>query len=319
MEQAAPRSQHQTVLLEEALDALAIVGARTRQTYVDGTFGRGGHSRAILARLDSQGRLLAFDKDPEAVAVGRTLEDPRFEIVHESFAALNEELAHRQIGKLAGVLFDLGVSSPQIDDAQRGFSFRHDGPLDMRMDPSRGQSAATWLSGATQEELREVIHNYGEERFALQIAKAIVARRTERPLSRTRELAALVAGVVRTREKGQDPATRTFQAIRIHVNQELTELEQGLTQAMNALAIGGRLVVISFHSLEDRIVKRFMQALAKPQEPPIRLPLKASELPLPHVRLLRKKTPSAAEVAENPRARSGVLRAAEKLREEEPQ
>jgi len=318
MQQAAPEPQHRTVLLDETLQALAIVGERASQTYVDGTFGRGGHSRAILARLDSEGRLLAFDKDPEAVAVGRGVTDSRFTIVHESFTVLSQEMARRNIGKLAGVLLDLGVSSPQIDDARRGFSFRYDGPLDMRMDPSRGESAAEWLRGATQEELREVIRDYGEERFALQIAKAIVARRAERPLSRTRELAALVASVVRTREKGQDPATRTFQAIRIHVNQELTELEQGLTQAMDALAVGGRLVVISFHSLEDRIVKRFMQALAKPDQPPIRLPIRASELPPPRVRLLRKQIPSLAEVVQNPRARSAVLRAAEKLREKGP-
>ncbi len=304
---------HHTVMLRQAVDALAIDGARAAGVYVDGTFGRGGHSRAILQRLGGQGRLIAFDKDPEAVAAGRGIEDPRFEMIHASFTELRPALAARQIREIDGILLDLGVSSPQIDDARRGFSFRQDGPLDMRMNPLAGMSAAQWLDTASQEELREVIRDYGEERFALQIAKAIVARRAERPISTTRELAALVAGVVRTREKGQDPATRTFQAIRIYINQELAELEQGLKSAMDLLGAGGRLVVISFHSLEDRIVKRYLQQLARPTEPPAHLPIRARDLPKPQIRLVAKSKPDAAEIASNPRSRSAVMRVAERL------
>ncbi len=313
MEQAVPQFAHRTVLLDEALGALAIDGERREGVYIDGTFGRGGHSRAILARLSESGRLIAFDRDPEAVAAAGTIRDTRFSIVHTSFAQLADELARLGIEAVSGVLFDLGVSSPQIDDAQRGFSFRNDGPLDMRMDPTRGEPASAWLARASVDEIREVISDYGEERFAFQIAKALVARRAERPLSSTRELAALVAGVVRTREKGQDPATRTFQAIRIYINQELAELEQGLTAAMDALAPGGRLVVISFHSLEDRIVKRFLNALANPAQPPARLPIKAMDLPRATIRRARKLSPGSAEISANPRARSAVMRVAEKL------
>ena len=313
METALLHREHRPVLVDETLRALAIDGARRSATYVDGTYGRGGHSRAILAQLGDRGRVIAFDKDPSAVAHARTLADPRLEIIHASFAELARELARRSVTEVAGVLFDLGVSSPQIDDATRGFSFRNDGPLDMRMDPTRGEPASQWLARAPLDELKGVIRDYGEERFALQIAKALVARRAERPLSTTRELATLVASAVRTREKGQDPATRTFQAIRIHINQELAELEQGLSQAMSALAPGGRLVVISFHSLEDRIVKRFMQRLARPVEPPARLPVRAADLPPALARVARRVMPGAAEIAANPRARSAVLRVAEKL------
>ncbi len=304
---------HQTVMLGQAVEALAIDEARAAGVYVDGTFGRGGHSRAILQRLSAGGRLIALDKDPEAIAAARSIGDPRFEIVHASFSTLREVLSERGITSVDGILLDLGVSSPQIDDPERGFSFRHDGPLDMRMNPLHGLSAAQWLERASQEEIREVIRDYGEERFALQIAKAIVARRAERPLSTTRELASLVAGVVRTREKGQDPATRTFQAIRIYINQELAELEQGLVVAMDALGSRGRLAVISFHSLEDRIVKRFLQRLARPAEPPLYIPIKARDLPVASIRLLARQLPATDEVALNPRARSAVMRVAERL------
>lgn len=232
--------QHRTVLLDEAVNALI---TRADGVYVDGTFGRGGHSRAILGRLGEAGRLIAFDKDPLAIATAQTVNDARFSIVHESFASLRDELASRGVGRVSGVLLDLGVSSPQFDDPQRGFSFRADGPLDMRMDPTRGESAADWLARATVQELTEVIRDYGEERFAFQIAKALVARRAESdrlgPLDSTGELAQIVANVVKTREKGKDPATRTFQAIRIHVNQELAELQVVLEAALSLLEQGG--------------------------------------------------------------------------------
>ncbi|MEQ5839872.1 16S rRNA (cytosine(1402)-N(4))-methyltransferase [Paraburkholderia acidicola] len=306
--------QHRTVLLEEAVDALL---TRADGVYVDGTFGRGGHSRAVLGRLGEAGRLIAFDKDPLAIATAQQIADPRFEIVHESFASLRDALAARGVGRVSGVLLDLGVSSPQIDDPERGFSFRADGPLDMRMDPTRGESAADWLARATVQELTEVIRDYGEERFAFQIAKALVARRAESdrlgPLVSTGELAEIVANVVKTREKGKDPATRTFQAIRIHVNQELAELQVVLEAALSLLEQGGRLVVISFHSLEDRIVKRFMQAHASAPVLDRRLPIRAADLPSPPLKLRGRVFASDAEVAANPRARSAVMRIAERI------
>jgi 16S rRNA (cytosine1402-N4)-methyltransferase len=307
-------TQHRTVLLGEAVDALV---TRTDGVYVDGTFGRGGHSRAILGRLGEGGRLIAFDKDPQAIATAGEIADPRFAIVHQSFASLRDELASRGVGRVSGVLLDLGVSSPQFDDPQRGFSFRADGPLDMRMDPTRGESAADWLARATVQELTEVIRDYGEERFAFQIAKALVARRAESehlgPLRSTGELAQIVANVVKTREKGKDPATRTFQAIRIHVNQELAELQVVLEAALAQLEQGGRLVVISFHSLEDRIVKRFMQAHASAPAVDRRLPIRAVDLPSPPLKLLGRVFPGDEEVAGNPRARSAVMRIAERV------
>ncbi|HTH59581.1 MAG TPA: 16S rRNA (cytosine(1402)-N(4))-methyltransferase RsmH [Paraburkholderia sp.] len=307
-------TQHRTVLLGEAVDALV---TRTDGVYVDGTFGRGGHSRAILGRLGETGRLIAFDKDPQAIATAGEIADPRFAIVHQSFASLRDELQSRGVGRVSGVLLDLGVSSPQFDDPQRGFSFRADGPLDMRMDPTRGESASDWLARATVQELTEVIRDYGEERFAFQIAKALAARRAESdrlgPLRSTGELAQIVANVVKTREKGKDPATRTFQAIRIHVNQELAELQVVLEAALAQLEQGGRLVVISFHSLEDRIVKRFMQAHASAPAVDRRLPIRAVDLPSPPLKLLGRVFPSEAEVAENPRARSAVMRIAERV------
>jgi 16S rRNA (cytosine1402-N4)-methyltransferase len=302
---------HEPVLLEPALKALAL---KVDGLYVDATFGRGGHSREILARLGPAGRLLALDRDLLAVAVGRAWGDGRFAIEHAPFSRLAEVLAARGLGQVDGVLLDLGVSSPQLDEGGRGFSFRLDAPLDMRMDTTRGETVAQWLVRATQHELTEVIRDYGEERFAHAVAKAIVAARAGQPVARTGELAALVEKAVRTREPGQHPATRTFQALRIFVNQELEELALVLPQALEALAPGGRLVVISFHSLEDRIVKRFLRDAAQPGRLPARLPLRADQLPPPRLRLVAKaQRPDAAEVARNPRARSAVMRVAEKL------
>ena len=306
--------QHRTVLLDEAVDALV---TRPDGIYVDGTFGRGGHSRAVLARLAPAGRLIAFDKDPRAIETAQRIEDARFSIVHDSFASMQGALAARGIEKVSGVLLDLGVSSPQVDDPERGFSFRADGPLDMRMDPTRGESAAEWLARASLQELTEVIRDYGEERFAFQIAKALVARRAESdrlgPLDTTGELSQIVGHVVKTREKGKDPATRTFQAIRIHVNQELADLQVVLDEALSLLEQGGRMVVISFHSLEDRIVKRFMQAHASAPAVDRRLPIRAVDLPSPPLKVIGRKFPSDAEVVANPRARSAVMRIAERI------
>jgi 16S rRNA (cytosine1402-N4)-methyltransferase len=311
-EQAVPEMQHRTVLLEQAVDALAIEGARADGIYVDGTFGRGGHSRRILERLGPKGRLIAFDKDPQAIANANTIADARFEIVHDSFATMAEALAARGVLQVDGILLDLGISSPQVDDAARGFSFRFDGPLDMRMDTTRGISAAEWLATEAEQTIGKVIKDYGEERFAFQIAKAIAARRAIEPISSTRQLAAIVAHAVKTREKGKDPATRTFQAVRIYINKELEELEVGLGAALQKLGPQGRLAVISFHSLEDRIVKRFMAAKANAPQPDRRLPIRAVDLPQPELKLLAKMKPSDAEIAANPRARSAIMRVAER-------
>jgi 16S rRNA (cytosine1402-N4)-methyltransferase len=301
---------HRTVLLAEAVGALNV---RQEGVYVDATFGRGGHSRAILAQLGPQGRLIALDRDPQAVAAG-DWSDARFSLVHAPFSRLGEVLREEGVGAIDGALLDLGVSSPQLDDAGRGFSFRFDAPLDMRMDTTRGETAAQWLAHAKQEEIAGVLKDYGEERFAHAIAKALVAARTGEPVTTTRQLAALVAQAVRTREPGQHPATRTFQALRILVNQELEELSLVLPQAVDALKPGGRLVVISFHSLEDRIVKRFLRDAAQPDRLPARLPLRAAELPQPRLRLVGKpQRPAAAETNVNPRARSAVMRVAEKI------
>jgi 16S rRNA (cytosine1402-N4)-methyltransferase len=300
---------HRPVLLSEAVEALAI---RTNGIYLDGTFGRGGHSRAILERLGPSGRLIALDRDPEAEQAARALKDPRFSFFRSQFSSLSKTLEAAGVRFVNGMLFDLGVSSPQIDDPQRGFSFRADGPLDMRMDPSSGPSAAEWLASAEEKTIREVIRDYGEERFAKQIAAAIVAARSSEPLRRTRQLADLVGKAVRTREPGQDPATRTFQALRIHLNRELEEVSLMLPQALSRLAPQGRLALISFHSLEDRIVKRFLQAQARP-EVPRRLPLRASEMPQPALKLVgRGARASEAEIQANPRARSATLRVAER-------
>jgi 16S rRNA (cytosine1402-N4)-methyltransferase len=303
---------HIPVLLNPAVDALAI-DARPDGTFVDATFGRGGHSRLILERLGPGGRLIAIDRDPDALVAAKALSDPRFTPAQARFSELQATLAALRAGEADGVLFDLGVSSPQLDDPRRGFGFRGDGPLDMRMDPTRGTSAAEWLEQADEAEIRGVISNYGEERFAKQIAKAIVAARRGGPLRRTGELAAVVAAAVRTREPGQNPATRTFQALRIHVNQELEELSLALPQALAALRASGRLAVISFHSLEDRIVKNFMRSGARPTLPE-RLPVRAREMPPARLRIVGPpQRPGPGEIAANPRARSAVLRVAEKL------
>jgi len=302
---------HVPVLLHPAVDALAI-DSRPDGTFVDATFGRGGHSRLILERLGPNGRLIAIDRDPDAVAAALTVHDPRFTCVHARFSELQATLDALQASGVDGVLFDVGVSSPQLGDARRGFGFGVDGPLDMRMDPTRGVAAADWLERADEAEIREVISNYGEERFAKQIAKAIVAARRGGSLRRTGQLAAVVAAAVRTREPGQNPATRTFQAVRIHVNQELEELSLALPQALAVLRRSGRLAVISFHSLEDRIVKNFMRSAAHPAVPE-RLPLRARELPQPRMRIIGSpRKPGPAEIEVNPRARSAVLRVAEK-------
>jgi 16S rRNA (cytosine1402-N4)-methyltransferase len=301
---------HAAVLEEQAVEGLRV---RSGGCYVDCTFGRGGHSRRILARLGAAGRLLALDRDPLAVAAGGDIDDARFRILHGRFSRLRELAADAAITLADGILLDLGVSSPQLDDPARGFSFRHDAPLDMRMDPGTGASAAEWLAGASEQQIREVIRNHGEERFAKQIAAAIVAARARGPVGTTRQLAAIVAKAVPTREPQQDPATRTFQALRIHVNQELEELSLALPQCVELLAPGGRLVVISFHSLEDRIVKRFMRDHARPDRLPPRLPLRASELPPARLKVLgRAVRPSSAEIAANPRARSAIMRIAER-------
>ena len=297
---------HTTVLLQEAVDALV---HDPQGSYLDATFGRGGHSRAILARLGPNARLCAFDQDPQAVQSAQDLlPDPRFSIRHVPFSSLRDWPA----ASLSGVLLDIGVSSPQIDQAERGFSFRHDGPLDMRMDPTRGRSVHQWLVTASQEEIAGVIRDHGEERFAVQIAKAIVARREERgaPAS-TAELAQLVAGTVKTREPGQDPATRTFQAFRIHINAELEELQQALEASIHALQPGGRLVVISFHSLEDRIVKQFIARHSR-EVFDRRQPF--APAPALHLKALGRVRPSAAEVSANPRSRSAIMRVAERTR-----
>jgi 16S rRNA (cytosine1402-N4)-methyltransferase len=280
--------------------------------YVDGTFGRGGHSAAILARLGVRGRLLALDQDPAAHA-DRALQDPRLELIHARFSTMARQLAARGITKVAGVLLDLGVSSPQLDEARRGFSFAKDGPLDMRMDTSRGETAAEWVNRADEEEIREVIRTYGEERFAKAVAAAIVDARRVEPFSTTRQLAEVVGRAVRTREPGQHPATRTFQAVRIHVNQELEELEVTLPQAAALLEPGGRLAVISFHSLEDRVVKNFIRARSTGDTLPKGVPVRAKDIPPAELKPIGKALkPSEAEIRRNPRARSAVLRVAEK-------
>ena len=302
---------HVTVLLEEAVEALAI---KADGVYMDATFGRGGHSRRILAELNEKGRLIAVDRDPDAIDAGRAINDSRFRLVHRAFGEIAEAAHEAGAYDVDGILFDIGVSSPQIDDGERGFSFRHDAPLDMRMDTTQGETAAEWLARAEIREITEVIRDYGEERFAFQIAKKVVAARLEQPIVTTGQFAALVRATVRTREPGQDAATRSFQALRIHTNQELGQLEIALPQALDLLKPGGRLVVISFHSLEDRIVKNFMREQSTADSLPKNLPLRADQLPKPKLRLVGKAVKaSAAEVAANPRARSAVMRVAEKI------
>ena len=307
---------HITVLLEEAVEALAV---RADGCYLDGTFGRGGHSRLILQKLGPDGRLLGFDKDPQAIATGQSLaaEDGRFVIVQRSFAELGSEAQSRGIqGKVSGVLLDLGVSSPQLDDPERGFSFMNDGPLDMRMDPTRGVSAAEFIATAPVEEIARVFKEYGEERFSKRMAAAVVARREVQPFERTADLAEVLKVANPAWEKGKNPATRAFQGLRIHVNNELGDLEAGLEAALDVLEIGGRLVVISFHSLEDRIVKLFMRKLVKGEADnmPRNLPIRHQAFE-PRIKLIGKaQFASDEETRANPRSRSAVMRVAEKLR-----
>lgn len=302
---------HRPVLLVEAIDALNV---KEDGIYVDCTFGRGGHSRAILERLGVRGRLVALDRDPQAVQAAAGIRDPRFAIHHASFSRLDEVLATEGVERVDGVLLDLGVSSPQVEDPERGFSFRLDGPLDMRMDTTRGITAEQWLARASEDDIREVIKTYGEERFAGPIARAIVAARSRGALRTTGQLAQVVGQAVRTREPGQDPATRTFQAVRIFINQELEELPLGLAQALAHLARGARLVVITFHSLEDRLVKRFLRTHSQPAPVPRGLAVRESERAPAKLRLVGKpRRPGAAEVALNPRSRSATLRVAERL------
>lgn len=301
--------KHTSVLLDEAVNGLNI---RPDGIYIDGTFGRGGHSRLILSQLGAEGRLIAIDRDPQAIEASKTINDPRFSIIHGPFSDLSQYVHDLElVGSIDGILLDLGVSSPQLDDAERGFSFMRDGPLDMRMDPTRGYSAAEWLMKAEADDIAWVLKTFGEERFAKRIARAIVERNRELPMTRTKELADLIVNASPFREKHKHPATRSFQAIRIYINSELEEIERALDGALEVLAEDGRLSVISFHSLEDRIVKRFIRQHSRGPQVPAGLPLTEEQL-LAHggrsLKSLGKMKPSDSEVAENPRARSSVLR-----------
>lgn len=305
--------KHTTVLLDEAVNGLNI---RPDGIYIDGTFGRGGHSRLILSQLGPKGQLLAIDRDPQAIAAAEAIDDTRFSIIHGPFSSLATYVEERGLsGKIDGILLDLGVSSPQLDDAERGFSFMRDGPLDMRMDPTRGQSAAQWLQTADEADIAWVIKTYGEERFGKRIARAIVERNRELPMTRTKELAQVVTQAMPVKDKFKHPATRTFQAVRIWVNSELDEIEQALKGSLEVLATGGRLSIISFHSLEDRIVKRFMRENSRGPQVPAGLPMTEEQLNKlggRQLKALGKLMPGEAEVAENARARSSVLRIAER-------
>lgn len=308
--------KHTTVLLDEAVNGLNI---RQDGIYIDGTFGRGGHSRLILSQLGAEGRLLAIDRDPQAIAAAQQIDDPRFSIIHGPFSGVADYVRERGLsGQIDGILLDLGVSSPQLDDPERGFSFMRDGPLDMRMDPTRGQSAAQWLMQAEEQDIAWVLKTYGEERFAKRIARAIVERNREQPMTRTKELAEVVAAATPIKDKFKHPATRTFQAVRIWVNSELDEIEQALNGALDALAPGGRLSVISFHSLEDRLVKRFMREQSRGPQVPAGLPMTEEQLRKlggRQLKALGKLMPGELEVGDNPRARSSVLRIAERTQE----
>lgn len=303
---------HQTVLLREAVDALV---TRRSGFYVDGTFGRGGHSRAVLEVLDADGRLLGVDKDPRAAAAAEELAmgEPRFRFYHGSFAQLPHQLRRMGIGAVDGILLDLGVSSPQLDEAERGFSFQHDGPLDMRMDTSSGETAAEWLARAAEADIADVLYEYGEERFSRRIARAIVRERAIAPIDTTARLATIVAEANPRWEKHKHPATRAFQGIRIYINRELEDLRDLLDKALALLADGGRLVVISFHSLEDRMVKRYMRDMSRGEQLPPGLPVRDHELNR-RMRLVGKAVRAGkAEVAANVRARSAIMRVAEKM------
>lgn len=317
MRQTAPNPSaepaHRTVLLHQAVDHLL---TDPDGVYLDATFGRGGHSREILRRLSPRGRLIAIDRDPQAVAAAAQIQDARFVMVHAAFAEFARVLHAQGVQQVAGLLFDLGVSSPQLDQPERGFSFRGDGPLDMRMDTSSGQTAAEFLAKASVDEIATVLRDYGNERAAVQIAKKIVARRSAgSPVARSGELAALVATAVKSREPGQDPATRTFQALRIHVNAELAQIEAALSQVLPVLQLGGRLVVISFHSLEDALVKRYIQSHARPPAVDRRQPYVPgmSQAFVPALEEVARLRPSEVEVRSNPRARSAMLRVAKRV------
>ena len=309
---------HVTVLLEEAVDSL---GVKPSGVYIDGTFGFGGHSRLILEKLDENGRLIAFDKDMSAVTTGQTIKNKNFHITHSRFSRIKQELEKLGVSQADGILLDLGVSSLQLEDTSRGFSFRLDGPLDMRMDTSQGQTATEWIASVSEKHLGEVIKDYGEERFAKQIAREVVAARSKQPITTTLQLAEIVAKVVHPNKKNHNPATRTFQAIRIYLNQELEELSLILPECMGLLKEGGRLVVISFHSLEDRVVKRFIREAACPDKLPSRLPVRDEEvrrLIRPKLRLVGKAIrPKERELAVNPRARSAVMRVAERVNKDD--
>ena len=306
---ARPSSGHITVLLNEAVDALNI---QAGGTYIDGTFGRGGHSKKILEKLGSKGKLYAIDRDLAALATGQSITDARFHINHLHFSEVNQLAVEHNLTRIDGILLDLGISSPQIDEGERGFSFRFDAPLDMRMDQTRGKTAAELLTTISEQQLGKVIKNYGEERFAKQVARAIIKERDDgRPITSTGQLAKIVASAIPKIEPGQNPATRTFQALRIFVNSELEELSLILPQCLSLLATGGRLVVISFHSLEDRIVKRFIQSEQNRDDLPSNFPVKAKDLPQPRLMAVGKAIkPSASEVKANPRSRSAVMRVA---------
>jgi 16S rRNA (cytosine1402-N4)-methyltransferase len=304
-------STHITVLLNEAVDALNI---KPSGTYIDGTFGRGGHSKKILSKLGKTGRLFAIDRDLAAIVAGKTITDARFNISHLHFSEINQLAKDNNLTRVDGILLDLGISSPQIDEGKRGFSFRFDGPLDMRMDQTRGKTVAELLSTISEQQLGEVIKHYGEERFAKQVARAIIKERNDgRAITTTGQLAAIVASAIPKIEPGQNPATRTFQALRIFVNQELEELSLVLPKCLDLLEVGGRLVVISFHSLEDRIVKRFIQGEQNRDDLPSNFPIKAKDLPQPRMKMVGKAIkPSAAEIKQNVRCRSAVMRVAER-------
>lgn len=304
---------HQPVLLAEVIAYLAI---KPNGIYVDATFGRGGHAGTILNHLSPMGRLMAMDKDPAAIAFAREIfvRDPRFTIQHGSFAQLEKFLKAENVsGLVDGILLDLGVSSPQLDDPERGFSFMREGKLDMRMNTAQGIDAATWLNQVSEQELADILWEYGEERFSRRIARAIITHRQQAPISTTKELAEIIAAAHPAWQKGKHPATRSFQAIRIFINHELEDLKQGLKQSYEALKVGGRLLVISFHSLEDRIVKQFMQELERGKDLPAGLPVKQEKMQQKMKRIGRAIKPNAEEIANNPRARSAVLRIAEKL------
>ena len=299
---------HAPVMCGEAIEGLAL---KADGIYVDGTFGRGGHTQAILDGLGREGRVIALDRDPEAVSAGKKIQDDRLCVLHASFSQVQQMVEAQGVQAVDGVLLDLGVSSPQLDEGRRGMSFRNEGPLDMRMDTTQGITAGEWLATATVEQIREVLKNYGDERFANAIAKAIADARSRGLVSTTGQLAAIVEKTVRTREPGKHPATRSFQALRIFINQELEELKRVLPVCVDRLQVNGRLVVISFHSLEDRIVKRFMRDQSRPEQLPARLPVRAADLPAPRLRLVGKAVrPGQEEIRANPRARSAVMRVA---------